>query len=115
VLYGVFIEAIQGLLDKSVNDKYGDIIENTAMTVPGVIMLRRLKTLRTGRTIFAELEILVESGCSIKDAHGIGAQVREKLKAAVPELDDVVVTFRPGKSACKKNDFSGNEPIGDMI
>ncbi|GFK92298.1 magnetosome protein MamM [Fundidesulfovibrio magnetotacticus] len=115
VLYKVFLDALAGLLDKSVNGAYEHKIYELAHGVPGVGLVNSLKTHRTGRKVKAELEILVERSKTVQEAYAIAEGVRTKLAASLADLDDVVVVFKTGKlGACCKSAGS-SQPAGEMI
>jgi cation diffusion facilitator family transporter len=112
VLYQVFADAIRGLMDKSANDRYAERIENIVHGVPGVLLLKRLKTVQTGRKVVAELVILIDVDINIQQAYAISESVRTELMNKIDELDDVVVGFKPGKMPNCGKAGGIQEPVG---
>ncbi|CAM2057518.1 Magnetosome protein MamM [Desulfovibrionales bacterium] len=97
-LYKKFVEAIQGLLDRSVNDQYEERIENLAADIDGVHMVYRVQTRQVGHRIHAELKIEISTGCTIQDGQQIALNVRDRLLAKIKELDQVLVQFKPTRA-----------------
>lgn len=56
---------------------------------------RDLRLLHTDRGLVAFLTLQVDSGRTLAAAHGEASEIEEQIRAAVPDLDDVVVHTEP--------------------
>ena len=95
VLFKVFMEALRGLMDSSVNPLYKDKVETIASAVVGVKGVRKVRTKQVGRKIWAELDVIVDPDCSIQDAQTIAAAVKKALLARIEEMEEALVNFKP--------------------
>lgn len=98
-LYGFFWGAIMGLMDKSVNDQYGDRIESIAKSVVGVLSINKIKSKHLGRKLFVEMSIGIDSASTIDDGQRISTMVKDILLAKIDNLGQVVVHFSPLKAS----------------
>ncbi|MBF0482958.1 MAG: cation transporter [Desulfovibrionaceae bacterium] len=104
VLSRVFLDALRGLLDHSANDRDAGKIEDIALSIDAVRGLRRLRTKHMGRKIWAEMDIVVDAGCTIENGQRIAHAVRDALLAKIDELERVIVRFGPEKPRAKPTD-----------
>jgi divalent metal cation (Fe/Co/Zn/Cd) transporter len=98
VLYRVFWDAIKGLMDCSMNEQYGEKVEGIATAVSGVKGVHQIRTKQLGRKLWAELDIYVDTACSIEEAQRIAHGVRDALLSKIDEMTQVIVHFRPVKA-----------------
>ena len=95
-LISTLIEAGKGLLDHSANAEYGEKVESLLDDVPGVMTVGRIKTKRIGSKVWAEVEISVEAE-TVREGQHIADKARNALMAAIEEMDQVAVQFRPSR------------------
>ncbi len=95
-LLSTLIEAGKGLLDHSANAEYGEKVGLLLDDVPGVMSVGRIKTKRVGTKVWAEVEISVAAE-TIREGQQIADKAQSALLAAIDEMDQVVVHFRPSR------------------
>lgn len=88
-------DSLRALMDGSVNALYSEEIKNVVMKINGVYDVEELKTRQIGRTIWAELDILIDPLHSLRNGHHIAQMVRETLLSKVRDLERVTVHIKP--------------------
>ncbi len=91
----ILVDSVKALMDSSVNDVYGEEIETIVENIEDVRGICGLKTRHIGQKIWADLDILVDPQCSMRDGHLIADRVKEVLLEKVRDLERVLVSFRP--------------------
>ncbi|NVM23893.1 MAG: cation transporter [Desulfobacterales bacterium] len=91
----ILVDAVRALMDFSVNDVYGEEIETIVENMEDVRGICGLKTRHVGQKIWAELDILVDPQCSMRDGHLIAHRVKDVLLEKVRDLERVLVYFKP--------------------
>ncbi|MBF0228360.1 MAG: cation transporter [Desulfamplus sp.] len=95
VSVSILIESIKSLMDSSVNHLYGDEITEIVSKIEGVQGLAELKTRHIGQKIWAEVDIFVDSECTMKQGEDIAGRVRVILLQQVRDLERAMVHFKP--------------------
>ncbi|UCD87776.1 MAG: cation transporter [Desulfobacterales bacterium] len=91
----ILIDSVKALMDSSVNDVYGEEIETIVERIEDVRGVSGLKTRHIGQKIWAELDILVDSHCSMREGHLIADRVKKVLLEKLRDLEMVLVHFKP--------------------
>jgi cation diffusion facilitator family transporter len=91
----ILIDSVKALMDSSVNEVYGEEIETIVENIEDVRGICGLKTRHIGQKVWAELDILVDPECSMRDGHLIADRVKEVLLEKVRDLERVLVHFKP--------------------
>ncbi|MBF0232189.1 MAG: cation transporter [Desulfamplus sp.] len=95
VSVGILIESIKSLMDSSVNHLYSEEITDIVVKIEGVEGIAELKTRHIGQKIWAEVDILVNSDCTMKQGEEIAGKVRKNLIQQVRDLERATVHFKP--------------------
>ena len=82
-------------MDASVNDVYGEEIKAIVANMKDVHGILELKTRQIGQKIWAELDILVDTHCSLAEGEMIAEKVRTRLMNKINDLERVMVHFGP--------------------
>ena len=91
----IMIESIKALMDSSVNDLFGEEITDIVSKIEDVREISELKTRHIGQKIWAEIEILVDSDCTMKQGENIAKMVKKTLLEQIRDLDRVQIHFGP--------------------
>ncbi len=70
-------------------------IETLALTVVGVRQVRDVRTRGRGDAIYVDLTVHLDGSMTLNEAHDVADRIEEALKAAHPEIVDVVVHLEP--------------------
>ena len=91
----ILFDSVRALMDYSVNDVYSEEIETIVAGVEDVRAISQLRTRLIGQKIWVELDILIDSGCTIRDGHRITARVKDALRAKMRDVERIGIHFRP--------------------
>ena len=91
----ILIDSVKALMDSSVNHAYGEDIQTIVEGIEDVRALSGLKTRQIGQKIWVEMDILIDSRCSIREGHMIAEKVKTRLLERMIDLEKVLVNFQP--------------------
>ncbi|VEN74112.1 Magnetosome protein MamM [Candidatus Desulfarcum epimagneticum] len=91
----ILMDSIKSLMDVSVNDVYGDEIEEVSKKVGGVLDVSELKTRQIGSHIWAEINIHIEPLSKLKDGQAIADRVKQRLLDKIPDLENILIHVLP--------------------
>lgn len=74
-------------------------IETLALSVPGVEWAGQVRTRGRGDAVYVDLTVRLDGDASLREAHDAADRIEEVLKAAHPEIVDVVVHPEPTNPA----------------
>lgn len=83
-------DIIRPLVDESLPDGEETCIREVLLRDPRVLGFHKLRTRQAGSQKLADVHILLDDDLSFRDAHRIGEEVEEALRAALPNLDIMV-------------------------
>lgn len=86
VAVGIFVDAIDKLVDKSCPEEYVDKIKNVIANVEGVLSVDEVKTRVFGDKIYVDIEIGAYKNLTLEQAH----DVAERAHRAVEGYDDKI-------------------------
>lgn len=92
-------EAVNTLMDKSLDPEQNQSVERAALAVPGVEGVHDLKTRRAGAQVFVQLHIEVDGSRNLADAHETAKAVAAGIRALFENAEVVVHTDPAAKSA----------------
>jgi cation diffusion facilitator family transporter len=95
VSVGILKNSVKALMDSSANNIYGEEIEAIVEEMEEVKGVSGLKTRLVGHKVWAELDILVDSNCSVQDGQSIALRVKEALLTKIRDLERVLINFSP--------------------
>ena len=70
-------------------------IETLALAVAGVKRVRDVRTRGRGDAVYVDLTVHLDGSMTLSEAHDVADRIEERLKAAHPEVVDVVVHLEP--------------------
>jgi cation diffusion facilitator family transporter len=87
--------AIQDLIDARGEPRTLARLSAEARAYPGVAAVQQVRTRRMGRDLLVDMEIGVDGGRTLREAHAVADGVRNRLVRRVPEVADVMVHVNP--------------------
>lgn len=97
----ILIDSVKPLMDFSLNDVYSHEIETVARKTENVFGISGLKTRHIGQKIWVELNIIVDSHCTMQEGQLIAEKVRKRLLEKIKDLERVLIHFMPReKESC---------------
>ncbi|GMG83203.1 cation diffusion facilitator family transporter [Paralimibaculum aggregatum] len=82
--------AVDGLMDREADAETVATIRGIAEGHEGLAGYHDLRTRRSGSRIFVQIHVEIDGARSLREAHDIGARLRRKIMAAVPDADVIV-------------------------
>ena len=89
----ILISAFNVLTDRAAIDP--EPIESLAASVAGVRRVRDVRTRGRGDAVYVDLVVHLDGEVTLREAHEVADRIEEALKAAHPEIVDVVVHPEP--------------------
>ena len=89
----ILISAFHVLTDRAAIDP--EPIESLAASVAGVQRVRDVRTRGRGDAVYVDLTVHLDGEVTLREAHEVADRIEEALKAAHPEIVDVVVHPEP--------------------
>lgn len=86
-------KAVDTLLDASSTADM-KLVEEAALSVPGVKGVKRLRLRESGPAVFVDMQILLPASSSLEFAHSLTEQVEKAVQKALPEAD-LTIHFEP--------------------
>lgn len=96
VLNGVLVLAapVNELMDRQepmLLDRAGRI----AADVPGVDLVQRVRSRRTGNGVWLDMHIWVNGAMPVREAHAVSHAVKDAIRAQLPDVRDVLIHIEP--------------------
>jgi cation diffusion facilitator family transporter len=89
----ILVSAFHVLTDRAVIAP--EPIEELALSVAGVKHVRDVRTRGRGDAVYVDLTVHLDGSTSLGEAHDVADRIEAKLKAAHPQIVDVVVHLEP--------------------
>jgi divalent metal cation (Fe/Co/Zn/Cd) transporter len=72
-------------------------IRKVAKNVSGVIDTEKCHIRKSGMLFYADLHAIVDGSITVEEGHNIAHHLKDRLKAEIPELIDILIHIEPGK------------------
>lgn len=96
------------LLDRMPPDEIVEQVRELATSFPGVSGVERLIGRKTGLQYILDSHLVVPGTMTVKEAHELGHQVKDRLMAEMSSINDIVVHVEP------ESDASGSDTSGTL-
>lgn len=87
--------AVADLMDRTPGKPLVDAVRRAAEGVPGVLATEKVAVRRTGMVYRVTLHVQASHEMALHDAHVLSGMVKTAIRAAVPEVDAVLVHMEP--------------------
>jgi cation diffusion facilitator family transporter len=87
--------AVRELLDRSPEDAVLDQVDRAARSVPEVRATEKLRVRSMGNRYLVEVHVQSDPSMSLHAAHIVSGKVKSAIRAAVPDVRDVLVHMEP--------------------
>jgi cation diffusion facilitator family transporter len=91
--------AFNELMDRAPDRKLIENIRGIARTIPGVADIDKCFVRKMGYQFFVDIHVVVDPQMTVEHSHRIGHAVKDKLRAQIPSVRDVLVHIEPIKPA----------------
>ena len=93
--------AFNELMDHAPDRELIEQIRAMAKTIPGVEDIDKCRVRKMGYQFFVDIHVVVDPQMTVERSHRIGHNVKDKLRAEIPAVRDVLVHIEPLKPARK--------------
>ena len=95
--------ALNELMDHAPDRELIEQITQAALTVPGVANVEKCHVRKMGYQFFADMHVEVDPQMTVLRSHEIAHAVKDKIRAAMPNVHDVLVHIEPLNIPAKKS------------
>jgi cation diffusion facilitator family transporter len=95
--------AFNDLMDRSPDHEVIEHIKKIAATIPGVEHVEKCFVRKMGFRLYADMHVEVNPEMTVVRSHEIAHAVKDKVRAQVPAVSDVLVHIEPVRIAAKKS------------
>ncbi|MBR5111240.1 MAG: cation transporter [Clostridia bacterium] len=93
--YEIFRDAVNKMVDQSIDEETETALRACALGEPGVQGIDRLMTRKFGSRVYVEMEISVDGGMSLTDAHAIAENVHSEIEKQFPKVKHIMIHVNP--------------------
>jgi len=93
--YGMLLEAIDTLMEKSVSRDTLDNFETLILTIPEVKRIDRLRAREHGHYVLVDLRVSVPGGLTIQEGHDIIRKIKKTIMEQHPNVEEVLIHLNP--------------------
>lgn len=93
--------AFNELMDHAPDRELIEQIRAMAKTIPGVEDIDKCRVRKMGYQFFVDIHVVMDPQMTVERSHRIGHNVKDKLRAEIPAVRDVLVHIEPLKLARK--------------
>ncbi len=94
--------AFNELMDRAPDRELSEKIRALAKSISGVGDIDKCHVRKMGYQFFVDIHVVVDPQMTVERSHGIGHDVKDKLRAEIPAVRDVLVHIEPLKSRTNK-------------
>lgn len=93
--YEIFMDAVNKMVDKACEDEVEMEFMQCAKIQDGVLGVDLLHTRVFGNKIYVDIEIRVDGGKTLQEAHGIAERVHDAIEKSFPKVKHIMVHVNP--------------------
>lgn len=105
--YEIICEAVKQIMDENAEDEKLDDVTDLSLGVEGVLATHGVRIRRSGSVYLVDMDIVVESSITIKEAHDICEKVRDTIFTNLEKINEVRVHIDPALNERKANQLCG--------
>lgn len=91
--------AFNELMDHSPDRKLVEKIRAVAETIPGVAAVEKCFVRKMGYQFFVDMHVEVDPQMTVENSHRISHEVKNRVRAEIPSVRDVLIHIEPRKAA----------------
>ena len=93
--YGIFIDAVDKMVDKACEDEVETELRECALAQGGVLGVDLLQTRVFGNKIYVDIEISADGDKTLREAHAIAEGVHDAIEFSFPKVKHIMVHVNP--------------------
>ena len=95
----LLLPTVNELMDRAPDRELIEQIRAIAKSIPGVDEIDKCHVRKMGYQFFVDIHVVVNPQMTVERSHAIGHDVKDKLRAKIPAVRDVLVHIEPLKAA----------------
>lgn len=95
--YDVFMDAVNKMIDRACDEETEERMRDIILTTENVLGISRMKTRLFGAKMYLDVEIEVEGGLPLVEAHGIAQIVHDRIEKIFPQVKHCMVHVNPAE------------------
>ncbi len=95
--------AFNDLMDRSPDHEVIEQIKRAAATIPGVAAVEKCFVRTMGYRLYADMHVQVDPQMTVRCSHEIAHQVKDRVRAEIPAVRDVLVHIEPTGMGMRKS------------
>ena len=99
----LLLPAVNELMDRSPDRKLIEKIRAVAGAIPGVDGVEKCFVRKMGFQFFVDMHVEVDPQMTVENSHRIGHEVKDKVRAEIPSVRDVLIHIEPLGIAARKS------------
>ena len=100
----IFRDAMDKMVDKSCSDEIEAQMRKVILDTDGVLGIDELKTRLFGSKVYVEVEILMDAGKTLVEAHNTAETVHDAIEAHLPNVKHCMVHVNPDMKTAEKTE-----------
>lgn len=113
VAFDVLKTALSQLLDCAMDPGTVAALSRTAAQVPGVVRVDRLLTRQFGDRAYVDMDIALDGGLTLRQAHAIAKTCHDAIEAEFPRIKHCMVHMNPAQPAPEEDQPEETEEKGE--
>ncbi len=97
--YEIFRDAIDKMVDESVDPETEAALRTCALAHPGVIGVDLIMTRKFGSRVYVEMEISADGGITLREAHDIAEGVHNDIERQFPKVKHIMIHVNPAENS----------------
>ena len=95
ISFDLYLESVEDLSDKAAPDNVLDQIREFTVANDDVRRIDVLKSRRHGKRYYVDMEIALDGGLSLVEAHSICEKVHDTIEEGIPEIKHIMIHVNP--------------------
>ena len=95
----LLLPTVNELMDRSPDRELVEQIRRVAGTIPGVDGVEKCFVRKMGYQFFVDMHVEVDPHMTVEKSHRLGHEVKNKIRAQIPSVRDVLIHIEPLKPA----------------
>lgn len=88
-------DALSGLVDQACSNEYTNLLMKYIESFDGVVRVDKLSTRLFGNRVYVDLEIAVDGGIPLRQAHAIAQAVHDGVEHSRPDIKHIMIHVNP--------------------
>lgn len=93
--YDIFQDAINKMVDESCDEETEDALRRCVLEHAGIDRIDLMRTRKFGSRVYVEMEVAMDGGLTLTEAHRRAEEIHADIEAAFPEIKHIMIHVNP--------------------